>query len=162
MDVVLPVPFTPTMRITVGLPFAWRMSVGSIGKICAISSRTALITSPIPSTDQASRSCSVLIMRVVIGTPRSARMSASSSSSQSIGLPANCWASASRNFMSIFCCRAGASAAFFGNRSGRPTIPSSQLPAPADPSLCELDRESHLQTALSPRHHMSSPVRSLR
>src|SRR5262249_38272416 len=45
------------------------------------------------------------MMRIVIGTPRSARMSVSSSSSQSIGLPANCFASDSRNFMFVVSCR---------------------------------------------------------
>src|SRR2546423_9862249 len=59
----------------------------------AISSRATLITSPIPSSDHASWSCSFLRIRVVIGTPRSARMSDSSSWSQSIGLPLNCRAS---------------------------------------------------------------------
>src|SRR6266850_8324284 len=41
------------------------------------------------------------MIRVVSGTPRSARINACSSSSQSIGLPANCWASASRTFTEL-------------------------------------------------------------
>ena len=71
------------------------------GKMRAIPARTALITSPIPSKAQASRSWSVLMIRVVIGTPRSARISASSSSSQSIGLPLNCCARDCRKFIDL-------------------------------------------------------------
>ena len=99
--IVLPVPFTPIIKMTVGLPFARRIGAAFAGKIRAISSRTAFITSPIPSRAHASRSCSVFMMRVVIDTPRSARMSPSSSSSQSMGLAVNCWASDWRNFISV-------------------------------------------------------------
>src|SRR5438132_5067864 len=52
-----------------------------------------------PSNDHASRSRSRSMIRVVMATPRSARMSASSSSSQSIGLFANVCASASKKFI---------------------------------------------------------------
>src|SRR5438876_1180077 len=52
-------------------------------------------------SDHASRSCNLEMIRVVKETPRSARINACSSSSQSIGLPANCCASASKNFTEL-------------------------------------------------------------
>src|SRR4051812_32410109 len=52
--------------------------------------------------DHASCSLSLSMIRIVMGTPRSARIIVASSSSQSIGLTENVWSSVSKNFIEQF------------------------------------------------------------
>src|SRR4051794_17337065 len=116
-------------------------------------------------------------MRIVIGTPRSARMSVSSSSSQSIGLPANCLARVSRNLILSFERNRGIPlhyAAFMPRdpstplRSAQddsrqhPTLVVSLAHARGGPNLFESDREYRLQIGRNPRRRMPLPVRSPR
>ena len=85
--VVLPVPFTPTTRITFGFEACGRSVHASVGSTLMISSRATFTMESAVGASVFSRSA--LMMRIVIGSPRSARMSDSSSSSQSTGLPVN-------------------------------------------------------------------------
>src|SRR5713101_2274443 len=122
VDVVLPVPFTPTIKSAFGLLGTFSIDFETAASTRKIWSRATLTTSLMPIRDQASRSCNVLMIRVVIGTPRSARMSASSSSSQSIGLFANVCASVSKKFMRWFVGRRSSPPSNWkGSQDGRPT-----------------------------------------
>src|SRR6266403_3095689 len=110
------------------------------------------------------------MMRIVIGTPRSARTSASSSSSQSIGLPENCLASDSRKF--ILSAAAAPLCEAWGlkvlphlhsvARRAAATILFSPLHGRGDPNLFGYDREYRSQIVLNPRHRTPSPARSPR
>ena len=85
--VVLPVPFTPTMSSTFGFDASGRSVQPSVGRTLMISSRATFTIES--AVGLSVLSCSVLRMRCVKPSPRSARMSDSSSSSQSTGLPVN-------------------------------------------------------------------------
>ena len=89
MLVVLPVPLTPTMRIALGLAGSGRMGSDARGKIATMAARVTSATSS--AVTPSPRACNVLMISNVSGTPRSARMSVSSSSSQSTGRPVNFW-----------------------------------------------------------------------
>src|SRR6516162_1120864 len=102
------------------------------------------------------------MMRIVIGTPRSARMSVSSSSSQSIGLPANCLARVSRNFMEQW--SVGVVEDRFTSLLHHSITPLPCAPARArgDSNLFGYGREYRSQNGLNQRHRTPSPVRLLR
>src|SRR5215470_16775606 len=105
------------------------------------------------------------MMRIVIGTPRSARMSDSSSSSQLMGLPANCLASDSRKFMFVLLSRAEILLGMtillkrFNDPTLQPiTIPSSPAHERGDPNLFGYGREYRSQIGRNPRRRMPLPV----
>src|SRR2546423_3459920 len=110
------------------------------------------------------------MMRIVIGTPRSVRMSASSSSSQSIGLPENCLASDSRKFI-LSAVAASVCEAWELKllphlhrvaRRATATILFSPAHGRGDPNLFGYDREYRSQIGLNPRRRTPSPARSPR
>ena len=86
MEVVFPVPLTPTTRITLGRSGSGRSIWVSRGKILTISSLATATT--FSAVSLSGLACNWSRMRVVIGTPRSERISNSSNSSQSTGRPA--------------------------------------------------------------------------
>src|SRR5947207_15891293 len=119
------------------------------------------------------------MIRVVSGTPRSARTNACSNSSQSIGLPANCWASASKNFMSepdwhlldrIYGTQRiwKQTLSILSSESRNPVNPvllsekKRLLPAPAASNLFGRDRGCRSQNHRIRRRQKFLPVQSLR
>src|SRR5437773_2940910 len=107
------------------------------------------------------------MMRIVIGTPRSARLRAFSNSAQSIGLPENCLARDSRKFIlsavAASLCEAWALKLLPRLHSVARRATGTILFSPAhgrgDPNPFGYDREYRSQIVLNPRRRTPSPAR---